>query len=68
MSKPLLCLVVLWLTAHVYAQPTTPTDPGKALMSRDDQRALGLQAAAKETGNCKLKGTIGSHDILMASD
>jgi beta-barrel assembly-enhancing protease len=47
--KRLLCFVVLWLTAQVYAQSATPTfpDPGKAPMSRDDQHTLGLQAAAQ---------------------
>ena len=47
LPKRLLCFVALWLTAQVYAQsaPAFP-DPGKAPMSRDDQHALGLQAAA----------------------
>ena len=45
----LLCFVVLWMPAQAYAQSATPTfpDPGKAPMSRDDQHALGLQAAAQ---------------------
>ena len=47
--KRLLCFVVLWLTAQPYAQSAGPTfpDPGRASISRDDQRALGLQAAAE---------------------
>ena len=46
--KRLVFLGALWLTAQVYAQSAAPTfpDPGKASMSRDDQHALGLQAAA----------------------
>jgi beta-barrel assembly-enhancing protease len=48
-SKQLLCFVALWLAAQAYAQSATPTfpDPGKASMSREDQHALGLQAAAQ---------------------
>src|SRR5215472_15486689 len=37
------------LATHLYAQSGAPTfpDPGKTSMSRDNQRALGLQAAAQ---------------------
>src|SRR5215470_1716132 len=47
-QKRLLCFVAVWLAAGAYAQSATPTfpDPGKAPMSREDQHALGLQAAA----------------------
>ncbi|HMK21123.1 MAG TPA: M48 family metallopeptidase [Terriglobales bacterium] len=47
--RRLLCVVLLWLTARVYPQSAAPTfpDPGKAPISRDDQRALGLRAAAQ---------------------
>ena len=46
--KWLVCFVAVWLIAQVYAQSAAPTfpDPGKASMSRADQHALGLQAAA----------------------
>jgi predicted Zn-dependent protease len=47
--KPLLSSVVLLLTAQVYAQTVAPTfpNPGKTSMSKDQQCALGLQAAAQ---------------------
>ena len=45
----LLCLILLFLATKSYAQSSDPTfpDPGKPHMSRDQQRALGLQAAAE---------------------
>jgi predicted Zn-dependent protease len=41
--------MALWLGIQVFAQSTAPTfpDPGKPHMSRDNQRSLGLQAAAQ---------------------
>src|SRR5215472_15483256 len=41
--------IALWLGAQALAQSTAPLfpDPGKPRMSRDDQRSLGLQAAAQ---------------------
>ena len=47
--KPLLSSVVFLLTAQVYAQTVAPTfpNPGKTGMSKDQQAALGLQAAAQ---------------------
>ena len=41
--------LVLWLAVQAYAQSSSPQfpDPGNAHMSRDKQRALGLQAAAQ---------------------
>lgn len=47
--KRLAWLSVLLLARQVYAQTTGPAfpNPGNALMSRDNQRALGLQAAAQ---------------------
>jgi Zn-dependent protease with chaperone function len=49
LSRRRLCLVLFWLATQAYAQSANPTfpDPGKAAMSREDQRALGLQAAAQ---------------------
>ena len=48
-AKPLVGLIVLLLTTLAYAQSVSPEfpNPGKAHMSRDKQRALGLQAAAQ---------------------
>jgi Zn-dependent protease with chaperone function len=45
----LLCSIALWLGTQVFAQTAAPTfpDPGKPHMSRDNQRSLGLQAAAE---------------------
>jgi Zn-dependent protease with chaperone function len=47
--RPLSWTVALWLGTQVFAQSAAPTfpDPGKPHMSRDDQRSLGLQAAAQ---------------------
>jgi hypothetical protein len=44
-----LCLIVLLLAAPAYPQTAGPEfpNPGNAHMSRDEQRALGLQAAAQ---------------------
>ena len=41
--------MVLWLAVEACAQSSSPQfpDPGNAHMSRDKQRALGLQAAAQ---------------------
>jgi Zn-dependent protease with chaperone function len=41
--------MALWLGIQVFAQSTSPTfpDPGKPHMSRENQRSLGLQAAAQ---------------------
>src|SRR4029453_10597277 len=49
LSRRRLCLVLFGLATQAYAQSANPTfpDPGKAAMSREDQRALGLQAAAQ---------------------
>jgi beta-barrel assembly-enhancing protease len=46
--KRLLRFAVLWLTTQVYAQSAAPTfpNPGEAPMSREEQHALGMQAAA----------------------
>jgi Zn-dependent protease with chaperone function len=47
---PLLpCLLAPWLPAQAHAQSTAPVfpDPGKPSMSRDNQHALGMQAAAQ---------------------
>src|SRR5215470_1260970 len=48
-SKRLWCLAVLWLAAQAYAQSPAPTfpNPGKTSMSRENQHALGLRAAAQ---------------------
>jgi len=47
--RRLLLSVVLLAAAQVYAQTQAPTfpDPGKTSMSRDQQHALGMQAAAQ---------------------
>src|SRR3974390_2574944 len=47
--RRLLVSVVLLATAQVYAQTQAPTfpNPGKTSMSRDQQHALGIQAAAQ---------------------
>lgn len=48
-SRSRLCFVVLVLAGSVYPQSPGPVfpNPGKAPMSKDQQRALGLQAAAQ---------------------
>lgn len=48
-AERLLCLTVLCVGAQAYAQSAGPVfpDPGHPSISRDDQRALGLQAAAQ---------------------
>ena len=48
-ARRLLCLIALALATRTYAQTAGPQfpDPGNAHMSRDNQRALGLQAAAQ---------------------
>jgi Zn-dependent protease with chaperone function len=47
--SPVFLPIALWLGALVLAQSTAPVfpDPGKPHMSRDNQRSLGLQAAAQ---------------------
>src|SRR6516165_7374284 len=47
--KPLLSAMTLLLAVGVYAQTEAPVfpNPGKTSMSRDQQHALGLQAAAQ---------------------
>ena len=47
--RPLFWLVALCLGTQVFAQSNAPTfpDPGKPHMSKDNQRSLGLQAAAQ---------------------
>jgi len=47
--NPLLWTIALCLGIHVFAQSNVPAfpDPGKPHMSRDNQRSLGLQAAAQ---------------------
>ena len=47
--RRLLWLMVMLLAAQAYAQSTGPEfpNPGNAHMSRDNQRQLGLQAAAQ---------------------
>jgi Zn-dependent protease with chaperone function len=47
--KLLPCLLALWLPAQAHAQSTAPVfpDPGKPHMSRENQHALGMQAAAQ---------------------
>jgi beta-barrel assembly-enhancing protease len=47
--KRALCLLVLLLAAQAYPQSTGPEfpDPGKPGMSREEQRKIGLQAAAE---------------------
>src|SRR5271157_2148381 len=49
LAKPILWLVLLLLAAQAYPQSASPEfpNPGNAHMSRDKQRALGLQAAAQ---------------------
>src|SRR6516225_12010411 len=49
LAKRLMCFAILWLTALVSAQSAAPTfpTPGNPHMSRDNQRKLGLQAAAQ---------------------
>ena len=46
--------VVLLAAAQVYAQTQAPTfpNPGKTSMSRDQQHALGMQAAAQVFQHC----------------
>ncbi|HMK31452.1 MAG TPA: M48 family metallopeptidase [Terriglobales bacterium] len=48
-ARRLLWLTVLLLATQAHAQSASPEfpDPGNAHMSRDDQRALGMQAAAQ---------------------
>ena len=48
-ARRLLVLIVLLLATEAYPQSRGPEfpNPGNAHMSRDDQRALGLQAAAQ---------------------
>ena len=49
LGRRLLWSVVLFATAEVYAQTVAPTfpNPGKTSMSREQQHALGMQAAAQ---------------------
>jgi Zn-dependent protease with chaperone function len=44
-----LCLLLLLLATQAFAQSATPTfpNPGKTAMSRENQQALGMQAAAQ---------------------
>jgi predicted Zn-dependent protease len=49
LGRRLLCSVALLAATHAYAQTETPTfpNPGKTSMSREQQHALGMQAAAQ---------------------
>ena len=49
LTKPLLSLVMLLLATHAHAQSAAPTfpNPGKASMSKANQEALGMEAAAQ---------------------